>query len=124
MFTVNDEKVFTVKNETKTMGEVLNVNKFDDYPKQLTDTFVCDECRGHFKGKDIELKPFGKNFGMVNPMMSLRLVDVTTGEIVGTSDTGALNKDNDYYTLGCPICHATHLWGMTAIDPRKVFVVK
>ena len=125
VFTVSDEKVFTVKNEDiKTLGEVLNVKKFDDYPKQLTDTFVCDECRGHFKGSEIELKPFGNNFNMANPMMSLRLVNATNGEIVATSNTGALNKDHDYYTLCCPICHATHLWGMTAIDPRKVFAVK
>jgi len=142
VFTVNDEKVFTVNDkdieslfttkftvkngsirykssEIKIMGEVV---KGERYIEDMKNTIVCDECQGHFNGSEIELKPFDKNFGrMVNSMMPFNLIDATVGEIIGT---GALNKYHDYYTMCCPICHKTYLWGMISIDPRKIFEVK
>ena len=111
--------VFTL-DDVKIMGDVVELDRYKD----LELTFICDECGKHFKGNKIELHPFGKNFDMFNPMMSLKLVDATDKVIIGTSNTHLLNKDHEYYTLCCPICHATHLWGMTPIDPRKVFGVE
>ena len=121
VFTVSDEKIFTVKSsDIKTLGEVIG----EKYKSELIKTFVCDKCRTHIIGNNIELKPFGNNFNMFNPMVSISLVDATDRVIIGTSNTHLLNKDHDYYTFSCPSCHQVHLFGMTPIDPRQVFEVK
>lgn len=120
IFTVTDERIFTVENTPLKMSDVIK----DKWRDELEKIYICEGCKKHFKGLDVELKPFGDNFGFHNPMMPIRLVDVTAGCCIGVGDTGYLEKTHEYHTLNCPYCHRTHLFGMTSIDPRQVFEVK
>ena len=124
IFTTSDERVFTVKEDLSDIKKMGDVIKGEKWKKELENTYICDECKGRFKGFDVELKPFGKNFGFYNPFNPIRLADANEGYTLSTGDTGCLDKTHEYYTLHCPICHQVHLFGMTIIDPRQVFEVK
>lgn len=95
--------------------KILHMKDFEiseQSKSQMELMFVCDECNAKFKGKNIELKPFGDRLSMINPMMSFKFFQVPGGNCIGTSNTTILPKDKEHYTLHCPKCHEVHLSGM------------
>jgi hypothetical protein len=99
------KKKVIAEEPIKTIGTFAKTNSY------LGQKVVCDECNSIFKIEDVEIRPFGDNFNIVNPMIAIKLF-VEDGKFISTGDTYSLLKDQIYYTLHCPKCHEVHLFGM------------
>ena len=94
-----------MKTEQKTVGD------FESVSSEFELLFRCDECHKKFKGKEVVLEPYKRNMSMVNPMLSFKFFEAPD-HFIGTSNTGNLDENKEYYTLHCPKCGTLHLFGM------------
>ena len=96
------------------MEIILTLGSFDQMQKNFEMTARCDKCKATFKGKEIELKSFGENLTMANPMLSFKFFQ-EPDTFKSVWDTNLLPKDKNFYTLHCPKCHQVHLFGMDVV---------